>query len=126
MNALLSVAIVDDEEMVRLALSRLLRSWGFEVAVHDTGEGFLRSLGVQTPDCVVLDLHMPQMDGLTVLAGMGALCPCRKVVVITGHDMPEFKAKVESFGVGAYLRKPVDAERLVNALKAAASGGAPS
>lgn len=122
MNAPLSVAIVDDEEMVRHALARLLRSWGFEVVVYDTGEGFLRSLEAQRPDCVVLDLHMPQMDGLTVLAGMGALFPCRKVVVITGHDMPEFKARVESFGVWACLRKPVDAERLVNALKAASAG----
>lgn len=120
MNAPLLVAIVDDEEMVRLALARLLRSWGFEVVSHQTGADFLHSLEVRAPDCVVLDLHMPQLDGLTVLTRMEARFPRRKVVVITGHDLPEVRERVESLGVGAYLRKPVEAQSLVDALRAAA------
>ena len=68
------VAVVDDEESVGKALNRLLRSAALNVETFASGAEFLKSLEDQTPDCVVLDLQMPHMDGFEVqtqLAQMG-------------------------------------------------------
>ena len=83
------VAIVDDEQSVRKALERLLRSAGYSVEAFGSGNEFLDSIRMRKPDCVVLDLHMPEMDGFEVqtqLVERGARVP---VVVITGHDSPK-------------------------------------
>ena len=62
------VAVVDDEEDVRHSLQRLLRSAGFEVLVYGSGTEFLRHVTDSSPDCVVLDMHMPRLTGLDVQA----------------------------------------------------------
>ena len=68
------------------------------------------------PDCVVLDLHMPEMNGFEVqdaLAGGHAAVP---VIVITGHDTPESRARAVRLGAKAYLCKPVNDEALLTAI----------
>src|SRR5690606_27297940 len=60
----LRVAVVDDEESIRRALLRLLRAADYDAEAFDSAVGFLRSLGKRTPDCVILDLQMPQMTGM--------------------------------------------------------------
>jgi CheY-like chemotaxis protein len=62
-NAPALVALVDDEAAVRGALTRLIRSWGFRVEAFSLGREFLRSVANHKPDCVALDVHMPQMSG---------------------------------------------------------------
>ena len=57
------IAVVDDEACVSKALKRLLRSAGLNVETFASGAAFLNWLQSETPDCVVLDLHMPQVDG---------------------------------------------------------------
>ena len=58
-----SVAIVDDEEGIRKALSRLLRASGLDAESYANGQEFLDAAAEHRPDCVVLDLHMPGMSG---------------------------------------------------------------
>jgi CheY-like chemotaxis protein len=87
------LAVVDDDADVRVALTRLVSSAGFAVETFASGAEFLRSVTDHEPDCVVLDLHMPEMSGFDVqgaLAGGHAAVP---VVVITGHDTPESRAR---------------------------------
>ena len=74
------IAIVDDEESVRKAIERLLRSAGMEARGFATGGGFLESLDHFHPDCLVLDLHMPDMSGFEVMARLEGRVP---FVVIT-------------------------------------------
>ena len=83
------VAVVDDEEDVRHALHRLLRSAGFEVLVYASGNDFLRHAAASVPDCVVLDLHMPGQSGFDVQAAITDQKLAIPVVVLTGNDMPE-------------------------------------
>jgi FixJ family two-component response regulator len=116
--------VVDDEESVRRALGRLIRSFGFEAELFASGDALLASLPVREPQCVVLDLHMPGIDGFETqlrLAKAGRGIP---VVVVTGHDTPEAHARALAGGAKAYLRKPVDQRTLFDAIREAV--GAPS
>ena len=110
------VAIVDDEESVRRALERLLRSAGFAVETFSTGAEFLLSLPEHAPACLVLDLHMPELSGLDVQMLIGREGFKVPIVVITGHDTPEVRARVIERGAKAYLRKPVDDMLLLAAI----------
>jgi len=115
------LAVVDDDADVRVALTRLLASAGFTVETYASGAEFLDSLAHHEPDCAVLDVHMPEMSGFDVqgaLAGRSAL----SVVIITGQDSPESRARALRLGAKAYLCKPVDDVALLAAIDGAISG----
>ncbi len=113
------VAVVDDEDDVRLALRRLLRSAGFDVLAYESGSEFLRHAARSMPDCVVLDLRMPGPSGLEVQAAMNEQNLRIPVVVLTGNDSPESRSEALAHGADAYLCKPVDGDALINAIQAA-------
>ncbi len=110
------IAVVDDEECVAKALNRLLRSAGMKVETFTSGAEFLKSLQNHTPDCVVLDLHMPQMDGFEVQSGLARTGRQTPVVVITGADTQEAREWADAGGATAYLLKPVDGQALLDAI----------
>ena len=110
---------MDDEEPVRIALRRLLRSANLDVETFPSGAEFLESLKAHLPDCVVLDLHMPHVNGFAVLASLEEAGSPLPVVVITGHDSAETRDRVLAGGVSAYLRKPVDDQALLDAIATA-------
>ena len=115
------IAVVDDEEPIRKALRRLLRSAGMDVDTFPSGVEFLESLSTRSPDCIVLDLHMPQVNGFEVqtqLAESGVTVP---VVIITGHDSDETRDKALARFPAAYLRKPVNDQVLLDAIEVALS-----
>jgi FixJ family two-component response regulator len=112
----LCIAVIDDDESVRKALKRLLRAANLDADTFASGREFLDSVASRVPDCVVLDLHMPGMNGLDVqqqLARGGFRVP---IVVITGHDEPQARAQCLSAGAAVYLRKPLDDEALLDAI----------
>ena len=125
MPALPLIAVVDDEESVRKALHRLLRSAGFAVETFASGADFLLSVKDHEPACVVLDLHMPQINGFEVQAALESAGGRVPVVIVTGHDTPEARARVMAHGASGYLRKPVDDLMLIAAINAAI-GGSPA
>jgi FixJ family two-component response regulator len=120
------LAVVDDDADVRMALTRLVSSAGFAVETYACGADFLRSVDDHEPDCLVLDLHMPDMSGFDVQGALAVAHAALPVVVITGHDTPESHARALRLGAKAYLCKPVDDEALLTAIGAvidrAASG----
>jgi FixJ family two-component response regulator len=119
------IAVVDDDAFVCKALERLLRSAGFAVETYSSGSAFLAAIGSRAPDCVVLDLHMPEVNGFEVqvqLARAGSRIPS---VVITGHDTPESRERAMRNGAGAYMCKPVDDKALLEAIDAVTSAGEP-
>jgi FixJ family two-component response regulator len=120
------VAVLDDEPEMRKALRRLLLTKGFRVEVHARGEELLESLSTGLPDCLLLDIHMPGVNGFDVLAALASRQITTPVVVITGHDEPDTEERVRSLGAVAYLRKPVDETTLFSAIeKALASSVSP-
>lgn len=113
----LIIAVLDDEEQMRKALRRLLSTHGFLVQTYASGQDLLRSLAYQRPDCLVLDLHMPDMSGFDVLRTIEEQDGKLPTIVITGHDTPGTADRVRSLGAGAYLMKPVDELILVGAIE---------
>jgi FixJ family two-component response regulator len=110
---------VDDEEAVRIALRRLLRSASMSAETFASGAEFLESMKQHQPDCVVLDLHMPQVNGFAVQARLAEAGIRVPVVIITGHDTPESRERAMAGGAAAYLRKPVDDQALLEAIQRA-------
>ena len=113
------IAVVDDEASVRAALQRLIRAAGLNVKTFPSGIEVLEFMQKQRPDCIVLDLHMPNVNGFEVQRRMAECGMQVPVVVITGHDTPESSARALAGGASAYLLKPVDDQMLLDAITAA-------
>ena len=120
------LAVVDDDADVRVALTRLVSSAGFAVETFASGAEFLRSLDDHEPDCVVLDLHMPEMSGFDVQGALASSHAAVPVIVITGHDTPESRARAIQLGAKVYLCKPIDDEALLAAIGTAIGGVRPT
>jgi FixJ family two-component response regulator len=119
------LAVVDDDADVRVALTRLVASAGFSVETFASGAEFLRSVEDHEPDCVVLDLHMPEMSGFDVQGALARGHPAVPVIVMTGHDTPESHARAIQMGAKVYLCKPVNDEALLVAIGDAIGGVSP-
>jgi two-component system response regulator HydG len=100
------VLVVDDEDMMRRSLARLLLARGWRVDTADGGERALAYLETNDPDVVLCDLHMPGMDGLEVLGRALALRPGLAFVMMSGQA--DVSVAVEALRAGAYhfLTKP--------------------
>jgi FixJ family two-component response regulator len=114
-----SIAVVDDDRHVCKALERLLRASGFSVHPHASGAAFLRALNRAAPDCIVLDLHMPELSGFEAQIELNRRNVEIPVVVITGHDSAEARARAASNGACAYICKPIDAGELLRVIDSA-------
>lgn len=117
------LAVVDDDEDVRRALTRLVASAGYGVEAYASGAAFLSSIEDHEPDCVLLDLHMPGSNGFDVQSAMAPGHAAVPIIVITGHDSPESRNRVLGAGAKGYLCKPIDEETLLAAIDAALAAG---
>ena len=107
------IAVLDDEPEMRKALGRLLLTHGFRVGAHATGEELLGSLSSGLPDCVVLDLHMPGVNGFDVLAQFASRWPHVPIVVITAFDRNAGAVKrAMDAGANEIVFKPIDLKKL--------------
>lgn len=113
------IAVVDDEVAVRRALRRLLTSVGYTVDMYDGGREFLAAMPARRPACIVLDLHMPHMDGFALMEACKRIGLESAVVVITGHDTAESRERVLALGAERYLRKPIDEHQLIASIEEA-------
>lgn len=114
-----TVFIVEDEQPVRDALILLLGLKGFAVTVFADAESFLKAYQPDWSGCMLLDIRMPGIDGLTLqkrLAEIGCRMP---VIIMTGHG--DVDSAREAFRAQAvdFLEKPLDQERLMNAIEEA-------
>ena len=110
------VAVLDDEPQYCKALGRLLKTHGLEVAAFARGEDLLAACASRLPDCLLLDLHMPDMNGFQVLERLAEQGLPVPVVVITGHDQPGNADRLRTLGVVDYLLKPLNELQLLAAL----------
>lgn len=111
------VAIVDDDESVRLALSSLLDAMGFAVVRFSSAEEFLQSKNRDSIGCLILDWHMPGMNGLQLQTHSRDNRWSIPIVFLTAHYTEERRAQALSNGAIAFLSKPVDSEKLLEAVK---------
>jgi FixJ family two-component response regulator len=112
------VVVLDDDKSVCRALVRLLQAAGHPARGFTCGEEFLKSWHSDPPDCLLLDLQMPGLSGVEVNQA-GADFPV--IVITAAHDGVGVREEAISRGAVAYLRKPVEASILVNAVMVATS-----
>ena len=113
------IAIVDDDAAVLRALSRLLRSRAFRVNTYGSGQEFLGALPDGLPECLIVDLQMPDMTGLELqrhLTRGGLRIP---TIVITAHNEAGARERCESAGASAFLSKPLQDTSLFAAIESA-------
>lgn len=113
------VAIVDDDMAVRKGLARLLGASAIRVRSFASGREFLDSLAAEAPECLIVDLQMPEMTGLELqgeLARIGARIP---TIVITAHNERGLRERCLAAGATAYLIKPLDGMQLIASIGAA-------
>ncbi len=111
------IAVLDDEPQFCKALGRLLRTHGFEVETFTLGDELLAACASRLPDCLLLDLHMPGINGFEMLERLATLHLKVPVVVITGHDQPGNADRVRALGAADYLLKPVNDKTVLDAIK---------
>ena len=111
-----TVYVVDDDESIRRALKRLLRSAGYHAVTFNSAEEFMEAASWREEGCLVLDIRLPGMTGLDLqekLAASGAKYP---VIFMTAHDNPQWRDRAKKAGAVAYLRKPFEEESLLDAI----------
>ena len=111
------ILVIDDEQSIRDLLDRLLRRKGYDVIVAESGQKGLECFRRERPDVIVLDLKMPEMDGLTVLRQIRSLKRSQPVIVLTGSRTAEMEQQVRALGVTEIVGKEVSLGRLEDSLK---------
>lgn len=111
-----TVHVVDDDELVRAVAGETLRQAGYAVCEHDSGVGFIEALDREAPGCVLLDIHMPAMDGIAVQEAMNARGVHWPVIVLTGRGDIGLAVQAMKNGAFEFLQKPYDEEALKRVL----------
>jgi two-component system nitrogen regulation response regulator NtrX len=112
-----SILIVDDEEAIRTSLRSILEDEGYEVAVAATGAEALKIYGTDPPDLMILDIWMPEMDGLETLRRVKEFVPATQVMMISGHGSIETAVKAIKLGAYDYIEKPLSLENVTLRVK---------
>ncbi len=108
-----SILLVDDEQIVRRSVARLLRQAGFAVTEAADGAEAIALYSRRAHDLVVMDLDMPGLDGEQTQARLMVLDPYARVVFASGHADPKREASVRARGALAFLQKPFGLETLI-------------
>ncbi|ALA57544.1 sigma-54-dependent transcriptional regulator [Nitrospira moscoviensis] len=112
-----SILIVDDEESIRSSLRSILEDEGYEVAVASNGQEALRLYTTDPPDLMMLDIWMPEMDGLETLRRVKEFVPTAQVMMMSGHGSIETAVKAIKLGAYDYIEKPLSLENVTLRVK---------
>ena len=115
------VYVVDDEAGVRKALRRLISSFGYSVKTFADAESFLSRTDIGSEGVVVLDVNMPEMDGLVLQQKLIADSSPMKVIFITAYPDINDKRCALTCGAEGFLVKPFDDKRLLSLINKAAT-----
>lgn len=110
------VYVIDDDEAVRDSMRAVLESFEIDVSDYQSASDFLARVNAPANGCMLLDLHMPGMSGLELLALMRQRGWDLPVIVMTGRSDDLLKERALRAGVTALLDKPIDESTLMNAL----------
>jgi FixJ family two-component response regulator len=112
------IAIVDDDPSVRRALHRLVQSAGYTVEAFASAREFLDWLPRGRAACLVLDVHMNEMTGFELQERLAV-----PVIFITAHDDAGTRARIEKSRVAGHLKKPFDAQAVLDMIRRAVDNG---
>jgi two-component system NtrC family sensor kinase len=113
------ILIVDDDRAVRVALTRTLAHYGYSPIATETAAGALRLFDEQEFDLAILDLNMPERDGISVLEEIKARCSRTEAVMLSGCGSIETAMRSVKAGAFDFIEKPYHAERLIHTVERA-------
>jgi len=111
-----SLLIVDDEPSILQSLGGLLSDEGFEVTTAANGYEALKTIEVESPDLVLLDIWMPGIDGIETLKEIKKKSPNIQVIIITGHGTIETAVKATKLGAFDLIEKPLSIDKVIVAI----------
>jgi FixJ family two-component response regulator len=109
------VAVVEDDEVERRALGRVLKLAGFEPALFDSAESYLAT----PPDhahCLIIDVHLTGMSGIDLQQKLRSEESTVPIIIMTGNRSDVIRERAERAGCAAFLRKPVNANTILELL----------
>src|SRR6202790_3823849 len=112
------VMIVDDDDSIRKAVRRLMKSYGFAVETFASAEEFLGSDRLAKTSCLILDVHMPGMNGLELQKRSVALRSVVTIICIPAFTDDGARAQAMNAGPAGSLAKPFSADELLNCIHA--------
>jgi two-component system, LuxR family, response regulator FixJ len=115
-----AVSLLDDDPSVLKATSRLLDSVGWKVNAFTDPITFLEHAATHCPRLAVIDILMPEMNGLEVQARLQRVSPSTRVIVLTGKDDPSVRQKAINAGASAFFIKGVESDEFLAGVKATA------
>lgn len=110
------IHLVDDEEAIRKSVGFMLKTAGFKVVAYASGVEFLKVVRSADPGCILLDIRMPEMDGLEVQAALAQRGISMPVIVLTGHGDVSFAVRAMRAGAVDFLEKPFEKAALLKAI----------
>jgi DNA-binding NtrC family response regulator len=113
------VLLVDDEERFRTTLTKMLKAQGLEVTALGSGREALEELSKKAYDVMVLDVRMPDMDGIATLTEIKKIAPRIEVIILTGHASLDAAVEIMNLGGYDYLLKPCPVEDLMAKIESA-------
>jgi len=108
-----TVCIVDDDEAVRESMRALVESYGHDVTDYPSAAAFLNDLRDSEPGCLLLDLHMPGMDGLELVELLRRRHIGTPVIIVTARNDARQAQRLKDAKVFAQLSKPVTDDELI-------------
>ncbi len=118
------IYVVDDDDAVGDSIKALLSSVGYEAEVFASARQFLESFDPSGAACILLDVRMPGMDGLTLLERMGADRRGVPVIMVTGHGDVPLAVRAMQAGAADFVEKPFEEARLLQSIEQAISNAA--
>lgn len=112
-----TVAVIDDEKNIRRTLRMILEAEGYDVWEAETGGEALKQAGNHPADAALLDLKLPDIDGLQVLAQLREALPGLPVIMISGHGTMDHAVDAVKRGAFDFLEKPLEKDRVLVTLK---------
>ena len=120
-----NIAIVDDDDSVRIALSSLLRSYGYTADAYDSADALLAAGGLDAYHCILTDLQMPGMSGIDLLEQLRRQGNQLPLILMTAFPEAALRKRALQSGASCFLSKPFEANELLRCLRQA-SGAEPS
>ena len=111
------IYVVDDDDSVRRAMKRLIRSAGMEVRTFSSAQEFLDCKSINQSACMIVDIKLQGMSGLELYEELRARGSGLPVIFITGFDSPETRNQAKEAGAAGYFRKPIDDQALLDSIE---------
>ena len=113
------ILVVDDEVNMRTTLADILAYEGFDVATAESGERAVKLCRREAFDTVLMDVRMPGIDGIEATRRIRRMRPDARVIMMSAYSVEQLVEAELRQGIVAFLRKPLDAERLLELLRTA-------